>query len=326
MTRNYTHLNSQERELLSVLHAKQITISEIARRLNRSKSTIWREINRDTSVFYRGTYLGESSQKKYLQKWKNTHKRKRLKNSFIEEYVVKRLKRNWSPETIAGRLKKFGISISHEAIYQYIYDGKRQLVEYLPRKHKARFKWWQYRRKKKNHIPNRVDIDFREENANKRSEFGHIEADCIVSCKGSHSALLVMVDRKTRYTKIRKLTRKTSSQASLCLISALSEYPSSHIHSITYDNGCEFSRHEIVNKTLNTKSYFCKPYHSWEKGTVENINGLIRRFFPKKTNFDIITDREIKFVQDWINSRPMKVLGFMTSAEALLGSTVPLAC
>ena len=124
MTRNYTHLSSKERELISVLHAKQISISEIARRLNRSKSTIWREINRDTSVFYRGTYLGESSQKRYAMKWKCAHKRKRLKNSFIEEYVVRRLKRNWSPETIAGRLKKFGICISHEAISQYIYDVK----------------------------------------------------------------------------------------------------------------------------------------------------------------------------------------------------------
>ena len=88
MTKKYTHLSSKERELLSVLQAKQITISEIARRLNRSKSTIWREINRDTSVFYRGTYLGESSQKRYSQKWKNVYKRKRLKNSFIEEYVI----------------------------------------------------------------------------------------------------------------------------------------------------------------------------------------------------------------------------------------------
>ena len=212
--------------------------------------------------------------------------------------------------------------------YKHLSSKEREkyLVDYLPRKHKARFKWWQYQRKKKNNIPNRIDIDFREEEANLRKEFGHFEVDCIVSKKGSKSALLVMVDRKTRYTKIKKLTRKTSSQASLRLISALSEYSSSHIHSITYDNGCEFSRHEFVNRILQTKSYFCKPYHSWEKGTVENINGLIRRFFPKQTDFDTITDREILYVQNWINSRPMKVLGYKTPSEMYLQSIVPLAC
>ncbi len=322
--KKYKHLSATEREVLSILLAQKYSINQIAKIIHRSKSTISRELNRETSVFYNGIYLGESSQKRYLKRWKESHRRKRLKNSFIEEYVLTRLKRYWSPETISGRLKKFGISISHEAIYQYIYDGKRDLVEYLPRKHKARFNFNQYRKAKRNHIPNRIDIENRDENANLRKEFGHFEADCIISSRNSKSALLVIVDRKTRYTKIRKLTQKTSSQASLGIISALSRYSSSHLHSITYDNGCEFSRHEIVNKTLNIKSYFCKPYHSWEKGTVENINGLIRRFFPKRTNFDTITDREIQFVQDWINSRPMKILGFSTPAECFL-QDVPLA-
>ena len=107
---------------------------------------------------------------------------------------------------------------------------------------------------------------------------------------------------------------------------ALSEYNILHVHSITYDNGCEFVEHEFVNNQLGTKSYFCKPYHAWEKGTVENINGLIRRFFPKKTDFDTISNRKIKFVEDWINSKPMKVLGFMTPTEAYLNAIVPLAC
>lgn len=145
--KKYKHLSAKERELMSVLHAKQTSITQIAKELGRSKSTISRELNRDTTIFYRGVYLGESSQKRYLKKWKDVHKRKRLKNSFIEEYVLKRLKRNWSPETISGRLKNFGILISHEAIYQYIYDGKKYLADYLPRKHKARFKWGQYQRK-----------------------------------------------------------------------------------------------------------------------------------------------------------------------------------
>lgn len=326
MKKKYTHLSSKERELMSVLHAKQTSISEIARILNRSKSTISRELNRPTTIFYRGVYLGESSQKNYAKTWQKTHKRQRLKNSTIREYVLQRLKRHWSPETIAGRLKRHGINISYEAIYQYIYDGNRDLVYYLPRKHLARKRIWQYRKRRKSNIPNRIDIDFRPPEANLRQEFGHFEADTILSSKESKSALLVLVDRKTRYTKIKKLTRKTSSQANSQIIFALNEYNVSQIHSITYDNGTEFCGHEIVNKKLQTKSYFCKAYHAWEKGTVENINGLIRRFFPKKTNFDTITEKEIRFMENWINTRPMKVLGFKTPSEVYLESIVPLAC
>ena len=326
MKKKYTHLSSKERELMSVLHAKQTSISEIARILNRSKSTISRELNRQTTVFYRGVYLGESSQRNYAKIWQKAHKRQRLKNPTIRKYVLQRLKRHWSPETIAGRLKRHGINISYEAIYQYIYDGKRDLVYYLPRKHLVRKRIWQYRKRRKCNIPNRIDIDLRPQEANERREFGHFEADTILSSKESKSALLVLVDRKTRYTKIRKLTRKTSSQTSSQIIFALNEYNVLQLHSITYDNGTEFCGHEIVNKKLQTKSYFCKAYHAWEKGTVENINGLIRRFFPKKTDFDTITEKEIRFMENWINTRPMKILGFKTPSEAYLESIVPLAC
>jgi transposase, IS30 family len=324
--KKYTHLSSEERSLMSVLHAKQTSIGEIARELNRSKSTISRELNRPTTVFYRGTYLGESSQKNYAKKWQFVHKRRRLKTHEIEKYVLEKLKIYWSPERIAGRLKLLGTNISYEAIYQYIYDGNRDLVCYLPRRHGARKRIWQYRKRRKNNIKNRVDIDSRPKEANERLEFGHFESDCIISKKETNSVLLVNADRKTRHTKIRKLTQKTSFQASSQIIDALSEYNVSQIHSITYDNGTENSRHEIVNEALQIKSYFCKPYHSWEKGTVENINGLIRRFFPKKTNFDTITEKEINFVENWINHLPLKVLGFKTPQEAYLEATVPLTC
>jgi len=141
-------------------------------------------------------------------------------------------------------------------------------------------------------------------------EFGHFEADTIVSCEGSKSALLVVVDRKVRKTKIRKLTRKTASQASSQIIFALSEYNFSQLYSIIYDNGCEFCWHEKVNEALQMESYFCKPYHSWEKGLVEHINELIRRWFPKGTDFDRISNKKIQEVEDWVNNRPMKILEY----------------
>lgn len=130
------------------------------------------------------------------------------------------------------------------------------------------------------------------------------------------SCLTVLVDRATRKTFIRKTASKTSIQTSTSILKALKPL-SNNIKSITYDNGCEFAKHEKINKELNIKSYFCKPYHSWEKGTVENINGLIRRFFPKGTDFDTISEEEIAYVEDWINNRPMKILNYMTPNEKL---------
>ena len=178
---------------------------------------------------------------------------------------------------------------------------------------------------KKTLIPNRTNISERPTEATGRFEFGHFEADTIVSCRGSKSALLVIADRLTRKVKIKKLARKTSSLTSSSIVVALSEYNTTQIHSITYDNGCEFTGHENVNKKLNCKSYFCNPYHSWEKGTVENINWFIRWHFPKGTNFDNITDEEIQYVEDWFNNRSMKTLNWLSPNqmyEKLMGVAV----
>ena len=135
----------------------------------------------------------------------------------------------------------------------------------------------------------------------------------------NNSCLTVIVDRATRLTRIRKTASHTARETVLS-IASIKDTIHCPIRSITYDNGKEFTQHGI-NKMLNTTSYFCKPYHSWEKGTVENINGIIRRFFPKGTDFDAITKEEIKRVEDWINNRPMKVLGFKTPYEKYLELT-----
>lgn len=167
-------------------------------------------------------------------------------------------------------------------------------------------------------IQNRIDIDFRPQKANERKETGHFEADCIVSKKGSKSALLVVVDRKTRLARIKKLIQKTSEQATSAITVALKSFNIIHLNTITYDNGSEFAGHQEINKKFKKhglKSYFCKPYQSWEKGTVENINGLIRWFFPKNTDFDKITDEEIKYVENWLNNRPMRIHGYLSPLE-----------
>ena len=133
-----------------------------------------------------------------------------------------------------------------------------------------------------------------------------------------------MVDRATRLTRIRKTASHTSKETVLSIVS-IKDTILSPIRSITYDNGREFTKHEKINKILNTTSYFFKPYHSWEKGTVENINGLIRRFFPKGTDFDTISEEQIAYVEDWINNRPMKILHYMTPKQKLQHFGVAIA-
>lgn len=329
------HLTLEEREKITVLRSNNYSIREIARILKRNPSTISRELRRKEIVYFKGKYLGTQTHKKVKEKWKETHNRPKLENILVRNYVIKCLKAGITPELIAGRLRtKYGFKIYHETIYKFIYSTNNELhlTDYLLRrkfgrvsrdirKHNRR----KYTGTGKN-IPNRVDIDLRPIEANLRLEFGHFEADSIEGTRkrvkqenGKHiqkrkSCLTVVVDRKTRLTKIVKTASLNSIQTSKSILKAMKPYRNT-IKSITYDNGKEFSKHEIINKELNIQSYFCKPYHSWGKGTVENINSIIRRFFPKGTDFDMINDEQIKRVEDWINNRPMKILGYLTPNE-----------
>lgn len=310
------HLTKEERDKISILHAESMPPAEIARILGRHRSAISKELKKETSVFFRGKYIGSQSHGNVERKWKKSHKRKRMDNPEIQAYVIEKLKQYWSPEIISKRIIiDLGISVSHETIYMWIYRERTDLTVFLTKKQPGRKPRAKYRKAKRTLIPNRIDIDQRPIEANERKEFGHFEADCIESSKNSKTALLVISDRISRRTKIKKLARKTALQASSQIIFAFKDYNIIDLKTITYDNGSEFCWHEKVNEELNTKSFFCKPYHAWEKGTVENINGMIRRFFPKKTDFDNIIDEQIQYVEDWINNRPMKVLNFKTPNE-----------
>jgi IS30 family transposase len=264
-----------------------------------------------------GKYMGSQFHQNVHINWKESHKRKRMDDLEIQEYVIEKLLLGWTPEQISGRIfQDIGKKVSHETIYMWIYRERPDLTEYLPRKQAGRKKRNYVKKSRKVHIPNRTDIDKRPKEANNREEFGHFEADCIESRRGgSKTALLVIADRLTRMVKIKKLARKTAEQATNSIIFSLQDYNIINLKTITYDNGSEFCYHERVNNEMGIKSYFCKPYHSWEKGTVENINGLIRRFFPKGTDFDKISDELIQKVEDWINNRPMKCLNWKTPNE-----------
>lgn len=327
------HLSSAERDKITILQSEGLSIRKIAKELGRSPSTISRELNRPEALYYRGKYIGSQTDKRVRENWKKSHQRvnEYLSLRWVQDFIKNNLKYGYSPEIISNLLKtEHGLPLSHETIYIYIYSPKRKLWHLLLRRPNGRKSRtpgrFCYRGTGKN-IPNRIDIDFRMQEANLRSEVGHFEADSIESkrVRGvQKSCLTVVVDRKSRYTTIRKTASKTALQTTTSIIEALKPL-SNNIKSITYDNGCEFSMHEKINKTLNIQSYFCKPYASYEKGTVENINGLIRRFFPKGTDFDTISEEEIAYVENWINNRPMKILNYMTPKQVFQLHSVAIA-
>lgn len=316
MGEQYSQLSIDEREMIAVLRAEGKTAREIGRAISRSHSTIVRELERNSPPVYKGYYLAHKAEEKARERKCKAGERERLKSPFIRSYVKRKLESGWSPEQVSGRLKidKPDLSISHEAIYQYVYTDAPRLVGSLARRHKKRHVKAHSRRHKKSHIPNRIGIDERPRRVDARKEFGHWESDSLVS-RASKAALNVLAERKTRYLKITKLDRKMAVFTRKTINRRLSRYPEGARLSITYDNGSENVEHDLVNETLGTQSYFCNPYHSWEKGTVENSCGLIRRYIPKKSNIALTDVAEIKRIERILNNRPRKCLNYQTPAE-----------
>lgn len=312
--KKFTHVQPVERENISIFSTLKYSKRRMAKELGRSPSTITREFKRGTT--HKGQYFAVTTQIEIDKKKIFARRKRKTDNPEVQKYIIKKIKKPflWSPEIISFKMKEeFGISIGKDSIYTFVYEHP-ELTQYLAKKHPGKKPHSKNKKTERTLIPNRTGIENRPEKANKREEFGHFEADTIVS-RESLAALLVVIDRMTRKVKIKKLARKTADLTSSSIIFALQMYNIIQLLTITYDNGSEFCWHDKVNQALKTKSFFCNPYSSWEKGTVENINGLIRRFFPKKTDFDKITEEEIQQVEDWINNRPMKVLGYKSPNE-----------
>lgn len=318
LKQHYQHITKEERDVIAVLRSQGVSLSEIARWLQRDKGTISRELKRNGAPINTSYYLPHKANERAIQRNRESHRRERLKEPRIRAYVRQRLRTGWSPELTAGRWNKLHPqqSVSHEAIYQWVYTDARELISCLVRAHKRRLRRGYSRRHKKAHILNKIPLSERPAKANSRREIGHWEIDTAVS-RRSRAALQVTAERKTRYTKLTKLAAKTAEAMTKAQVRRFRQMPHSLIQSFTYDNGSENSDHQRVNQTLGTNSYFCEPYHSWERGTVENTIGIIRRFLPKKTDFATIPDKELRKIERWLNNRPRKCLHFNTPAEAL---------
>ena len=312
----YKHLQPFERDEIAHLLSQNYTQKEIAERLKRSPSTISREIHRNGAQIRKTRFRANRAQLKADERKRKSHQKIRLKNKKIRDYVILKLSKNYTPEQIAGRIRidMKGYSTNYESIYLFIYNERPDLIKHLVRGKRKRQKRSIKSGKRMVKIPNRVMIDKRPEYINNRKTYGHWEADTVVS-RQSKSSLVVIRERKMNLMCICKIPRKNKKYMKKAVIKMLRHFPKKFLKSITFDNGLENANHEAIAKALGVKTYFCNAYHSWEKGGVENGIGLIRRFFPKKTDFALISHQTIKTVEKMLNNRPRKKLGFLTLLE-----------
>jgi len=317
--KKYTHLTFAEREEISVGLSSGKSVIDIAREIGRDASTIYREISRNNAQINNVQYRANRAQMRADKRKKESHARQRLANPVIQKYVVKKLKEEWTPEIIAGKLPldKPGFKTNHESIYLWIYKDRRDLIQWLPRAHRNRQKRSSIKNKRCIRVPDRTMIEHRDPQILTRNEAGHWETDTAVS-RQSKAAITATVERKSRYLIAKKIKGKTAIAMHCAVVNSLKKFPEKLRKTITYDNGTENANHKLTDKVLKTKAYFCNPYHSWEKGSIENRIGMIRRYFPKKTDWSLITQKQLDKVVKKINTRPMKCLGFKTPEEVFV--------
>lgn len=326
-TTRYVHLSSHDRDVLAVLRSRGQSLRQIAAILQRAPSTLARELRRNAPPIHTGYYLAHKAQHRAETRNRRTHRRPRLKSARLRWYVATRLQAGWSPELTAGRWTRRHPErpISHEAIYQWVYADAWHLVPCLVRAHRRRrYRGYVRGKHRRVHIPHRVSIRQRPAAVGRRRQVGHWETDTMIS-RASATALQITVERTARYAKLAALPRKGAREMRVALTRRLRQYPRGLRRSLTYDNGSENTEHVQTNRVLGSRSYFCEPYHSWERGTVENTIGLVRRFFPKRTDLAQVSTAQIQSVERWLNHRPRKCLGFQTPAEVFKSASVALA-
>ena len=309
---NYTHLTQTERYQIYALRKAGQTQKQIAVILKRSESTICRELQRNTGG--RG-YRPKQAQKKAVERRAiNAHR----VDEEVWQYAKERLLEQWSPEQISGHA-----AISPETVYQRIYADKvcgGVLWKNLRCQKKRKKRYGKMERR--GSIPNRLFIEDRPAIVEKRCRIGDWEADTLIG-KNHRQAIVSLVERKSGFTLIRKVERKTAQAVSDAMIDLLKPHRKK-VHTITSDNGKEFARHEAIATKLKAGFYFAHPYASWERGTNENTNGLIRQYFPKNRDFTTITQQEIDKAMNRLNNRPRKRLGFKTPNQVFFKSGLAL--
>lgn len=315
---SYTHLTPTERGQIQALHQERKSMRYIADRMGRHISTISREVRRNRTP--RG-YNAQRAQRCYCQRRQSCRPAKRLAYLRLWHYLIDKIVGGWTPEQVAGRLPieypdDPRMRISHEAIYQAIYSDPRLrfLIKSLPQARPKRRKRGQGKSRRGPTIPNRVGIEQRPSVVDQRSRFGDWEGDTVV---GAHQQgyLVTLAERRSRLLLSRWVQTKQAHGVASAIIDVLQELPISWLRTITFDNGTEFTRHEDMARVLPVEIYFAAPYSSYQRGTNENTNGLIRRYLPKGTSFSHLTQHRLDQIVEEINNRPRKCLGYRTPNE-----------
>ena len=318
---NYKQLTEQERYQIYIMKQAGQSQQEIAILLERSPSTISRELRRNQGL--RG-YRPAQAQRLSDERRSTAHKARKVTEP-VKDLIEILIRQELSPQQVVDYLKRRKkVTLHHETVYQLIYDDKAQggdLYNHLRIASKPyRKRYGTYDRRGR--IKNRTCIEQRPAVVDRRNRIGDWEGDTIMG-KGRKSALLTLVERKTLYTVMARLNGKQAQELAQTAISSMAHLKE-RVKTITLDNGLEFSEHELIAKELEADIYFAHPYASWERGTNENTNGLIRQYFPKGTDFTKVQDKDISFVMDRLNNRPRATRGGRSPNELFMGQRVDL--
>lgn len=301
---NYKHLTQEERYYINVRKSSGDSLRKIAKDLQRSPSTITREVNRNTG---QKGYRHKQAQKLMKERQKNSHK-PRISGDIWKE-VLARLEQDHSPDQISNALKIIGMNISHERIYLFLETDKKAGGEWYKHLRCQRKKKRRYAKPdRRGSIKDRVNISERPKEVETRESFGHWEADLVETYKGG-AVFVTLLERKSRFYLALRIPDKRAETVKNGIISLLLRIKEI-VHTITFDNGKEFAYHSEVARILDCKTYFANPYSSWERGANENANGLLRQYFPKGKDTSHFTDKYIAETILKINKRPRKCINY----------------
>ena len=318
---SYKQLTQEKRYEIKAYMQAGFSLTDISKEIEVHRSTVYREVARNHGQ--RG-YRPIQANQKAAERKKRSSKNRRF-TSKLKERVSELLKEDFSPEQVSGHLQQHeDMRISHETIYQFVWSEKASggtLYQHLRCSLKKKRKRYGGR-DRRGQIPDRVSIEERPETVNNKVRIGDWEVDTIIG-KNHQYALVTAVERKTKFTCMSKVEKRSAELVTKALVKMLHPFKE-QVHTITVDNGKEFANHKEIAKALETDVYFAHPYCSWERGLNENTNGLIRQYFPKKTSFQNINEEQTLFVQNRLNTRPRKSLNFNTPVDSFKNNFVAL--
>lgn len=313
---HYTHISYQERVKIDIYLGLECSISQIAKRIKRHRSTIYRELKRNGQK--NKSYKGHLANNK-------AHLRRHIgvvsikNNIYLQDYIKKRLEKGWSPEQISGRMKltNFPNYVCHETIYRFIYGLKDKVwYEYLHYKKKNRGRFYGRKPKSCRYAEIKL-IDQRPKEVLTRTEIGHWEGDTMIISVNRKENITTLVERKSRFLILRRNENKCSEGVISQIKDIIKKNPKKLWKTITFDQGSEFANYREIDRKTKCQSYFCYPHSPWQKGSNENMNGRLRRYIPRNIPIQAITTEFLQEISHKMNEIPRKCLGYLNPREAL---------